>query len=189
MVEQTLEERRVVSSILTRGIVNYIDAMDQPLPPKKVSPKDVFMHLLAIVTLYGSAVSFGALLFQMITIWIPDVLEYNAYARESALQAIRWAIASLIIVFPVYIGTTWMLNKSYTAEPEKRNLRIRKWLTYFTLFAASVIIIGDFVTLIYNLLGGELTLSFLLKVAVVLFVAGSVFYYYLWDLKRHNIAE
>ena len=147
------------------------------------------MHLLAIVTLYGSAVGFVVLLFQYINVLIPDVLEYNAYARESALQAIRWAIASLIIVFPVYIGTAWMLNKSYISEPEKRSIRIRKWLTYFTLFAAAAIIIGDLVTLIYNLLGGDLTVRFLLKVTVVLFVAGSVFYYYLWDLKRHNIEE
>ncbi len=167
--------------------------MDQPAQPaiaqKKVSPKDVFMHLLTIITLYVSAVSFGALLFQAINILIPDVLEYSVYARESALQGIRWAIASLVIVFPVYIGTTWMLNKSYVAEPEKRNLRIRKWLTYFTLFAAATIIIGDLVTLIYNLLGGDLTLRFILKVVVVLFIAGSVFYYYLWDLRRHNIEE
>ncbi len=167
--------------------------MEQQMPPsypaKKVSPKDVFMHLLAIVTLYVSAVSFGALLFQIINILVPDILEYNAYARESALQAIRWAIASLIIVFPVYIGTTWMLNKGYATEPEKRNLRIRKWLTYFTLFAAAAIIIGDLVTLMYNLLGGDLTIRFLLKITVVLFVAGSVFSYYLWDIRRHNIEE
>ena len=71
--------------------------------------------------------------------------------------------------------------------PEKRNLRIRKWLIYFTLFAAALIIIGDLVALIFSLLGGELTVRFLLKVVTIFFVAGSVFYYYLWDLRRHNI--
>lgn len=148
------------------------------------------MHLLAIVTLYGSAIAFVALLFQYINVLIPDALDPNSfYVRESAFQGIRWAIASLIVVFPTYVALNWALNKGYAKEPEKRNLRIRKWLTYFTLFAASVIIIGDFVTLIYNLLGGELTTRFLLKIATVFFAAGSIFYYYFWDLKRHSIEE
>ncbi|OGZ96314.1 MAG: hypothetical protein A2847_02850 [Candidatus Sungbacteria bacterium RIFCSPHIGHO2_01_FULL_50_25] len=154
---------------------------------KKVSPKDVFLHLLTTIALYVSAGSFIALLFQYINILYPDVLEYNAYTRESALGIIRWSIASLIVIFPVYIGTSIALNKNYRKEPEKRNLRIRKWLTYFTLFAAAAIIIGDVVTLIYNLLGGGLTTQFMLKIAVVLFAAASVFYYYFWGLKRHNI--
>lgn len=164
--------------------------MDQIISStKKVSPKDVFMHLLAIISLYTAAGSFIALLFQYINILIPDILEYNYYSAQSAYSGIRWAIASLIVVFPTYVVTTWMLNKSYVKEPEKRNLRIRKWLIYFTLFLAALIIIGDLVTLIYSLLGGDLTTRFILKVVVVLFVSGSVFYYYLWDLRRHGTLE
>jgi hypothetical protein len=154
---------------------------------KKVSPRDVFMHLLAIIALYVSAGSFIALLFQYINIVFPDILEYSQYARESALGIIRWSIASLVIIFPLYAVATHTLNKEYKREPEKRNLKIRKWLTYFTLFAAAVIIVGDLVTLIYSLLSGGLTTQFILKVLAVLFVAVSVFYYYFWDLKRHNI--
>jgi hypothetical protein len=155
---------------------------------EKTGPKDVFLHLLAILTLYASAIAFIALIFQYINVLIPDPLEMQGgYALQSSYQAIRWAIASLIVIFPVYIFSVWYLNKNYIASPEKRNLRIRKWLIYFTLFAAALIIIGDLVALIFNLLGGELTTRFLLKVLTVFFVAGSVFYYYLWDLRRHNI--
>ncbi len=151
-------------------------------------PKDVFLHLLAILTLYASAIAFISLIFQYINVLLPDPLEMQgSYAYASSYQAIRWAIASLIVIFPVYIFSVWYLNKNYIVSPEKRNLRIRKWLIYFTLFAAALIIIGDLVALIFNLLGGELTTRFLLKVLTVFFVAGSVFYYYLWDLRRHNI--
>ncbi len=172
-------------------MVYLLIPMDQSLQPtspsKKVSPKDVFLHLLAIIALYGSAGSFIALIFQYINVLIPDVLEYNMYARESAFGIIRWSIASLIIVFPLYLFTSRMLLKGYIQDPEKRNFGIRKVLTYFTLFVAALIIAGDLVTLIYNLLGGGLTTQFLLKVGIVLFVAASVFYYYFWDLKRDNI--
>lgn len=151
----------------------------------KTSPKDVFLHLLAIITLYTSAISFLVLIFQYVNVLFPDPVSPGGYyAVSNYYSRIRWSLSSLIVVFPVYVLTNWFLNKNYSANPAKRNLWIRKWLIYFTLFAAALIIIGDLVTLINNLLGGELTVRFLLKVLAVLFVAGSVFGYYLWDIRR-----
>lgn len=149
----------------------------------KTSPKDVFLHLLAIVTLYTSGISFLVLVFQYVNILFPDILS-GYYYVDSAYGAIRWSISSLVVVFPVYLLTMRHLNRSYENTPSKRNLRIRRWLIYFTIFAAALILIGDIVTLINNLLGGELTIRFLLKVGAVAFVTGSVFGYYLWDVKR-----
>ncbi|MDO8676846.1 MAG: DUF5671 domain-containing protein [Candidatus Azambacteria bacterium] len=161
--------------------------MNDTIEIKKVSPKDVFLHLLAILTLYGSATAFLVLIFQYVNIYFPDPISSDYYYLNSARGAIRWSISSLSVIFPVYILTSWFLNKSYLMEPEKRNLRIRKWLVYFTIFTASLIIIGDLVTLIYNLLGGELTMRFILKVLAVFFVSGAVFFYYFWDLKKYKI--
>ena len=154
--------------------------------PIRTSPKDVFLHLLAIASLYTSAISFMMLLFQYINVLLPDILENNYYALSGAYNSIRWSIASLVVVFPVYVLTGWSLDKGYRKSPAKRDLGIRKWLIHFTLFAAALIIIGDLFTLIYNLLGGELTPRFLLKVATVFFVSGSVFGYYLWDLRKYK---
>ena len=150
----------------------------------KSSPKDVFLHLLAIITLYVSAGGFIALLFQYINILFPDQLNsYDSYRISSAYSTIRWAIASLIILFPAYIGVSWFLQKEYVNNPLKRELRVRRWLIYFTLFAAGLIIMGDLVSLIYWFLSGELTARFILKIATVLIVAGVVFGYYLWDTR------
>ena len=41
-----------------------------------------------------------------------------------------------------------------------------------TLFLAASFLVGDFITLVYNLLGGELTMRFALKVATVAIIAG-----------------
>ncbi len=155
------------------------------MPPVKSSPRDVFLHLLAIITLYIAAVSFGALLFQYVDHFFPDAL--NA-PYGSISPAIRWAIASLIIVFPVYIWISWFLGRDQAAHPEKRELRVRRWLLYFTLFLAAIVIIIDLVTLIYNFLGGDLTVRFLLKIVAVLFIATAIFGYYLWGLRREGIA-
>lgn len=152
---------------------------------ERVSPKDVFLNILSILTLYISAGSFLALLFQYINVFFPDPLQ-SFYETRSAYSAIRWAIAALIVFYPVHLWLMWSLHKSYLLTPLKRNLRIRKWLVYFTLFATGLILMGDIVALIYNLLGGELTVRFTLKVLTVLLVAGTVFGYYFWDIKKHK---
>ncbi len=154
--------------------------------PAKTEPKDIFTHLLAIAALYSSAVSFLVFMFQYVNHLIPDQIDTNYYSQEADLGIMRWAIAMLIIFFPTFVLTTRFLNKGYFANPSKRNLRIRKWLLYFTLFAAALILLGDLVALIYAFLNGDLTTRFILKVIAVLFVAGSVFYYYLWDVRRYN---
>ena len=152
----------------------------------KASPKDVFLHLLSILALYGSSGSFLALLFQYVNLAFPDLRRDDFYYNEAIYHSIRLAISTLIVLFPAYIATSWYLGKAYLSNPEKRNLRIRKWLLYFTLFVAALIVLGDFVTLIYNFLEGGLTASFVLKVIAVFFVAGSVFFYYLWDLRKYK---
>ena len=153
----------------------------------KVTPKDFFLHLLSIVALYVGAISFLVIIFQYVNLAFPDLLEQGYYFNsDGAYRAIRWAIASLIVIFPVYVFTTRFLNGEYAKEPEKRELRVRKWLLYFTLFVAALTIIGDLVRLIFNFLEGEITVRFLLKVLAVLFVAGSVFYYYLQDLRKNT---
>lgn len=152
----------------------------------KTSPKDFFIHLLSILSLYFSAISFLVLIFQYINILIPDVLTDNYYSESGYLSNLRWSLASLIIVFPVYLITNWFLNKSYNQLPEKRSLKIRRWLIYFTLFATALTIIGDLVSLLYTFLNGEITMRFVFKVLTVWFVAGSIFTYYFWDLKIHQ---
>ncbi len=148
---------------------------------KKTGPREVFLHLLVMLALYFSAGSFLNLIFQYINIYFPDALAPSGVYN---LQRIRFAISTLIVVFPVYVFTARYLSKIYESRPEIRQMRIRRWLVYFTLFIAAGIMIGDLVALVNSLLGGELTVRFILKVLTVFFVAGSVFSYYLWDLRQ-----
>jgi len=89
----------------------------------------------------------------------------------------------------VYIITERVLGKHYKKNSALRLARIRKWLVYFTLFVAALVGIGDLISLIFNLLGGELTIRFLLKVLSVFFVSGSIFTYYVLDMKHHKEQE
>ena len=72
-------------------------------------------------------------------------------------------------------------------DPMKRTSKVRRWLTYLTLFSAACALLGDFATLVYNALGGELTVRFLLKAITVALIAGTAFIYYLQDLRQDEV--
>jgi hypothetical protein len=152
--------------------------------PPKSSPRDFFLYLLAIATLYISVWRYIDLLFEYINYSFPDQLDFYF---EGIYHSVRWSIASLVIVFPFYLGITWYLRKDAIANSEKREIRVRKWLLNLTLFLAAVTIIVDLVTLVNQFLEGDITTRFVLKVLVVLLVAGAVFAYYFWDLRRETL--
>src|SRR3989338_1657689 len=149
---------------------------------KRTGPRDVFTHLLAIIFLYVCVITFSTLIFGYINIYFPDLLQgdFGRYARAG----IRFPLATLVIVFPLYLWLNSFLQKDITKYPEKRELKVRKWLIYFTLFLATIVIIGDLVTLIYQFLSGGISTRFLLKVITILIIAGAVFLYYGWNLRK-----
>lgn len=147
----------------------------------KSSAKDVFLYLLMVIMLGVGVSYFTTLLWQYINVQFPDPLDFY---YNGSLDLMRSAIATLVIVWPCLIVSSWMINKDLAIEAEKQNIWIRKWLLYLTLFVSAITVIVDLVTLTNSFLGGELNTRFLLKVLVILLVAVSVFAYYLWELRR-----
>ena len=146
----------------------------------KMTPKDFFLYIGSMAALYVSTFSLIALFFQYIDTLFPDPL---AYYRDFYSTAMRLQIASLIVIFPVYLFLTKLTSRDARAMPEKKNLGIRKWLIYITLFIAGIAVLADLVMLLNTFLGGELTMRFALKILSVFVVVGSVFFYYFYDLK------
>jgi len=152
----------------------------------KSTPKDVFLQLFNIVTFYLSMIGFIILYVQYVNALFPDKLNYY-FTGISAL--VRTASSMVFVAVPAYIISSWLLAKDMALVPEKRGLKLRKWLTYFTLFISAVTIIVDLMIFVYNFLNGELSVRFVLKVFVVLLVACGVFGYYMWDLKRKDLVS
>lgn len=153
----------------------------------KSMPRDVFMYLLGLILLAVLAVNFGVLLFQYINIYVPDVLTDRYAGPETYRGPLRWALSSLVIVFPVFVWVWRRLRKDIEESPEKKDMAIRRWLLTLTLFVAGLIIIGDLVALVFNFLQGNLTTRFVLQMASILLIAGVVFSFYLGQLRRRGI--
>ena len=148
--------------------------------PVKSSPRDVFIYILGTVALYLSAFSAILLLLSYVDIALPDPLKGDYYDPRGQ---IRWFLAMLVVIFPVFLWTSRFIRRDIARDPAKGDIRVRKWLINLTLFLAALLIIGDLVGLIFNFLEGELTTQFILKVVAVLAVAAAIFWYYLMDLR------
>ncbi len=149
----------------------------------RTSAKDFFLHLGMMVSLYAVTIAFINLVFSVIGRAFPDMITNGYYWSQGS--EISMPVATLIIVFPIFLILSRFVYKSYIESPDKKNLSIRKWLTYITLFIAGVILAGDLVTVLYKFLDGQdLTTAFLLKALTVLLVSGFVFGYYLQDIRE-----
>lgn len=157
-----------------------------PRPRSQLSARDAFLYLLMFGTLYVCAFQLGNLLFAFINLAIPD--ELNPYEASAAERSIRWATASLIIAFPVFLWLHLKMQREVVRVPARRQSAVRRWLIYLTLLVAAGIIVGDSITLVYNLLSGELSLRFILKTLVVAAIAGAAFAWFL-TLIRQDGAE
>lgn len=174
----------------TRGVLDAYADVDFPVPVPRprasLSAREAFAYLVLFATLYFGTWNLGSLLFDLIERALPDPAStYDMFGASDS--SIRWAASALLIAFPVFAFVAHRVARDVARHPIKRLSPVRRWLTYLTLFIAASVLIGDMTTLVYHVLGGEATLRFVLKVAVVALLAGAIFGYYLHDLRREEV--
>lgn len=146
----------------------------------RTGPKEVFLQLMMMAMLYISVISLIILGFAYIDLVVPDLLEgYSGWK----LDQIRVSSSMLIVSFPLLLVFSRILQKDLKKFPKKHDLKFSKWLTYITLFVSSITLVISLIILINEFYSGELTLTFALKVLLVLVMAGAVFGYYLWHVQ------
>ena len=176
------EEEQVKAALAEYSEVTFPIPVPRPRP--YLSAREAFLYLVLFTTLYVSAINLGSLFFQFVNLAIPDYSTGYVQSQESIRSSLRWAVSSLIVAFPVFLFVASIVSREVRQDPAKRASRVRKWLTYLTLFLASGVIIGDLIALLNDVLGGELTMRFFLKALVVGTISAGIFLYYLRDLRR-----
>lgn len=147
----------------------------------KTGVLNFFFNLGAIVALGFVLGNLISLLFTIIDRAYPVINNYAYYGYNGS--SISFPVASLIVVFPLYILFMWLLERSYKTEPEKRNNWFKRFLNYVTLFVAGLSFVGDLIMVIYYFIDGqELTSGFIMKALSILVIALAVFFYYVSDL-------
>lgn len=172
---------------VTAGLAAYAERdfpIPVPRPRVSLSSREAFLYLVLFSSLYFAAYHLCSALFDFINLAYPDT--ETGYRYRNAREQLRWSVSAIIIAFPLFVFTSWRVGRGLDSNPAKRLSPVRRWLTYLTLFLAALVLVGDLTTLVYNVLGGELTTRFLLKVLSLALVGASVFGYYLWDLRREE---
>lgn len=144
---------------------------------------DFFIYLGVIIGLYVSTFSLINILFSLINKWLPDTT--NFYNYDYSFESMRMALAALIIFFPLFIYLSRISTKAVVITPEKKDLWVRRWFFFLTLFLTGLAMAIDLATLVYRFIGGEdLTLRFFLKVLLLFAITFAVFRFYLYELRR-----
>ncbi len=145
--------------------------------------KHFALQLGALISLYVSITSAIVLLFGIINLMIPDAAA-SIWENEGSMSSIRFSIATLVVFFPVYLWLTRVVNKMRRSG-DGGYLGLTKWLIYLSLLIGGLVLLGNFVSVIYTFLNGELTTRFLLKALALFVIVGSAFTYYMLDARGH----
>ena len=172
--------QRQVSEALA-GFADVESPIAVPRPRPYLSAREAFTCLVLFATLFVSAYSFGALVFDLIDSAFKD--PESRRSAEAISASMRWAIAWFVVVSPIFVFMQAQVNREVRRDPARRTSRIRRQLTYATMFVASCVLIGDVTTLIYWVLASGVTTAFLLKVITVAVIAGGGFAYCLRDIR------
>lgn len=154
---------------------------------EKQNAKFAFFYLLSLVALVFTALSTGIVVFQIINKKVVDSLTLAPGGFEQ--EALKFAISAIIIAAPIYFLMMWLINKSLLAGKLDKESGVRKWLTYFILLIAAVVMIGWLIGTINSFLNGELTLKFILKSLTAILISVLIFSYYLYDIRRKEVAK
>jgi hypothetical protein len=169
--------------ILGVGSLVYFIIKKNSHMESKTKALDVFVYLGIFISLIVSVTNVIQILFTAIERKFTDVLEVGQYVDMYGSD-MRLAIATLVVVFPIYLALSMYVSRDIRKYLYKRDLFIRKIFIYTTLFVTACTLIGALVATIYTYLGGELTIRFGLKAITVFVIAGAVCGYYLYALRR-----
>lgn len=149
----------------------------------KTKALDVFVYLGIAISLVWSVTNLLQIVFTAIDRKFIDIINTGVYV-DVYNSDVRFAVASLVVMFPIFLGLSWYVAKDLKKFLYKRDLMIRKTMMYLTLFITICTLIGTLVSVIYTYLGGNLSTSFGLKALAIFVVALSLFAYYFYSMRR-----
>jgi len=151
-----------------------------------VTPKDFFLWVGAMASLYGGVVAFVSLIFDYINTAFPNPVRDSNYYYDPYFTNISYETASLIVLTPVFLILMRLIRRDIASDPTRSETWVRRWALVLTLFIAGLTMVVDLIVLLTTYLQGEdVTIGFMLKVLTVLLVSAAGFMHFYADLKGY----
>ncbi len=150
------------------------------------TPKDFFLWLGIIITLYWSILSLGHLLFLYITYHFASGIDtFDPYQ-----SGISFDMASILVLFPLFLILSTVVYRDRKKDVTKDRVWVRRWAIFLTLFLSGIALAADLITLLNTFFNGnDIATAFLLKVAVVFLLSVAVFWYFTLELRGYWYAR
>ncbi len=149
-----------------------------PPPAPQFGMWVTFQYAVFFICLYIIAVALASLLDRFVDQWFPAVPPgYN-------FISIQFQLSSLIVAFPIFALLFVSLRNKIAHNPAIRGFKLRKQLVYITLFIAAIIVIVNLIWNITDMLSGNFTMNSFGHLIVLLLISGSIFFYFLWDVRE-----
>lgn len=149
---------------------------------------DTFEHILLFISLYVMAGAIALILHFFVDKWSPgistNIYGYFPSSSDWDLTMFRGYLASLIVSMPLFIYFFLQIAKRTAQNPNLRELKSRKILIYITLTGTFIIMLFNIISIVYNFLGGNVSLNFLLNFIISISVSGIIFVYYSLQVKE-----
>ena len=155
-----------------------------------------FLYIIVFVSLTFIATGLVAILYQIIEKFFvagtqfivqnsnyqidPPVRSYSLFDQNT----VKFGLASIVIATPVFLFVSFLIHKFLFEGKIKKDSRVRKWTTYVALFVALVTMLTNLVYLVFALLTEVSSLASVLKIFSVFLIAGGIFAYYFWDIRK-----
>jgi membrane protein YqaA with SNARE-associated domain len=151
---------------------------------RKAGTVDVVINFFSFILLGIVATALGTLFFQIINVTFPDALDASYYSANEASGAIHYAIAALLIGFPLYYFAMKLWFRKFREDEGRVESKLSKWLTYLVLLVTAVTMVGDLIAIVFTLLQGEITARFFLKAITILVIVGGIFGFYFLERRK-----
>lgn len=158
-------------------------------PSSTHSMWDAFEHVLLFISLYIFATAFALLLHFFVDRIFPSSISTTSYLSGSSYYStiIRGYLAAIIVSYPFFAFLFLRITKRTFELPDLRKIHARKTLIYITLIVTFIIGLINLISIVYNFLGGNINLNFLLHFFVTFIVSGIIFLYYLNQVRSDKL--
>lgn len=178
-------EDQVIQAISQKASSDGLLPPPPPPPIPHIGMWTGFVYILFFIALYVLMTSIAGILHQWVDLSVPDTKDTsNSFGQSYNRYLMQGFIAAVIVSYPIFFTLALVLKKQLSKNIAVRNLRSRKLLIYITLIGTFLIMLCHVIATIYSFLGGTLTSNALSHLGVTFLIAGSIFGYFINEVKN-----
>jgi len=147
---------------------------------------DTFQHFLMFLTMAIYATALDMLTYQLLERLLPskEAPWYEFYSYSFG-QYFGMALMSVVIItFPIFVFLFIKIKRQTLANPALKSLKSRKVLTYITLGVTFLIVLGNIVSMLFQVLTGNLALTNFLHFLSPIFMCSIIFTYFIREARE-----